>query len=135
MYVAQEALSYLQAIPAFGQSSEEGSTDGGLLIISSCGSEFLLCATQEALSYLQAMGAVAKLPDDVQWSIRALLMRRLPNVAILPRAAAPVPAGNDPALPQLLGYLLQQMSKVNAISASPSCRQHPLGLSWVKWAI
>ncbi len=58
------------------------------------------------------MGAVAKLPDDVQWSIRALLMRRLPNVAMLPRAPAPVPS-NDPALPQLLGYLLQQMSKVN----------------------
>lgn len=66
---------------------------------------------QEALSYLQAMGAVSKLPDDVQWSIRALLMRRLPNVAMLPRISAPAP-GTDPALPQLLGYLLQQMSKV-----------------------
>ena len=66
---------------------------------------------QEALSCLQAMGAVSKLPDDVQWSIRALLMRRLPNVAMLPRISAPAP-GADPALPQLLGYLLQQMSKV-----------------------
>lgn len=34
------------------------------------------CHTQEALSYLQAMGAVQKLPEDVQWSIRAMLMRR-----------------------------------------------------------
>ena len=66
---------------------------------------------QEALSYLQAAGAVSKLPDDVQWSIRALLMRRLPNVAALPRLPAPA-QGTDPALPQLLGYLLQQMSKV-----------------------
>ena len=57
------------------------------------------------------MGAVAKLPEDAQWSIRALLMRRLPQAA-LPRAAAPPPAGADAALPQLLGYLLQQMSKV-----------------------
>ncbi|CAK0783917.1 hypothetical protein CVIRNUC_007117 [Coccomyxa viridis] len=65
---------------------------------------------QEALSHLQAMGAVAKLPEDAQWSIRALLMRRLPQAA-LPRAAAPPPAGADAALPQLLGYLLQQMSK------------------------
>ncbi len=88
---------------------------------------------QEALSNLQAMGAVSKLPDDVQWSIRALLMRRLPNVAMLPRAPAPVP-GNDPALPQLLGYLLQQMSKVNGISATTSCRQLPLwSLPLVTW--
>ena len=75
---------------------------------------------QEALSYLQAMGAVSKLPDDVQWSIRALLMRRLPNATMLPRISAPAP-GADPALPQLLGYLLQQMSKVNNISASLLC--------------
>ena len=70
-----------------------------------------LAPLQEALSHLQAMGAVAKLPEDAQWSIRALLMRRLPQAA-LPRAAAPPPAGADAALPQLLGYLLQQMSKV-----------------------
>lgn len=34
------------------------------------------CHAQEALSYLQAMGAVQKLPEDIQWSIRAMLMRR-----------------------------------------------------------
>ena len=69
------------------------------------------------------MGAVSKLPNDVQWSIRALLMRRLPNVAMLPRISAPAP-GADPALPQLLGYLLQQMSKVNNIQQAP--RNPPL---------
>ena len=76
------------------------------------------------------MGAVSKLPEDVQWSIRALLMRRLPNVAMLPRISAPAP-GADPALPQLLGYLLQQMSKVNNITASApqssSSQDRPLG--------
>ena len=89
-----------------------------------------LAPLQEALSHLQAMGAVAKLPEDAQWSIRALLMRRLPQAA-LPRAAAPPPAGADAALPQLLGYLLQQMSKVgppahcppvHARLAMPCCR-------------
>ncbi len=77
-----------------------------------------LAPLQEALSHLQAMGAVAKLPEDAQWSIRALLMRRLPQAA-LPRAAAPPPAGADAALPQLLGYLLQQMSKVAHLPIAP----------------
>ena len=81
-----------------------------------------LAPLQEALSHLQAMGAVAKLPEDAQWSIRALLMRRLPQAA-LPRAAAPPPAGADAALPQLLGYLLQQMSKVAHLPIAPLCMQ------------
>ena len=68
------------------------------------------------------MGAVAKLPEDAQWSIRALLMRRLPQAA-LPRAAAPPPAGADAALPQLLGYLLQQMSKVARLPTAPRAWQ------------
>ena len=84
-----------------------------------------LAPLQEALSHLQAMGAVAKLPEDAQWSIRALLMRRLPQAA-LPRAAAPPPAGADAALPQLLGYLLQQMSKVAHLPTAPrACKAWP----------
>lgn len=97
---------------------------------------------QEALSHLQAMGAVQKLPEDAQWSIRALLMRRLPQ-ATLPRATPPVaaatgaataaaaaaagvgvPGGDPTALPQLLGFLLQQMSKVGpdcALTFSAQC--------------
>ena len=82
-----------------------------------------LTRLQEALSHLQAMGAVAKLPEDAQWSIRALLMRRLPQAAALSRAAAPPPTGADAALPQLLGYLLQQMSKVAPCSHCTSSMQ------------
>lgn len=78
---------------------------------------------QEALSYLQAMGAVSKLPDDAQWSIRALLMRRLSHVVALPRVSQPAQGGaGDPALPQLLGFLLQQMSKVRKLCSAFACR-------------
>lgn len=52
------------------------------------------------------MGAVKNLPEEAQWSIRALLSRGLTSAA----AAGPAPQLSFPGLPQVL---LQLMSNMN----------------------
>lgn len=67
-----------------------------------------MCLPQTALQCFTAMGAVKNLPEETQWSIRALLSRGVPAApAAAPAAAAPL---SFPGLPQVL---LQLMGNVN----------------------
>ena len=64
---------------------------------------------QTALQCFNAMGAVKNLPEEAQWTIRALLSRGVPAAAApaAPASAAPL---SFPGLPQVL---LQLMGNLN----------------------
>ncbi len=63
---------------------------------------------QTALQCFTAMGAVKNLPEEVQWSIRALLSRGVPAAA--PAAPAAAPPLSFPGLPQVLLQLMGNMN-------------------------
>lgn len=61
---------------------------------------------QSVLHHFTAGGLVKDLPEDVQWSIKALLSRATPQASPAP------PHPSYPGLPQLLLHLVQNMNKV-----------------------
>ncbi len=64
---------------------------------------------KSALQCFNAMGAVKNLPEETQWSIRALLSRGVPAAAApaAPASAAPL---SFPGLPQVLLQLMGNMN-------------------------
>jgi hypothetical protein len=75
------------------------------------------CNIQNILHQFTAAGITNKLPEETQWSIKALLARAAP-------APAPSPVvPSYPGLPQLLLHLVQNMSKVRTLR--PSTRATP----------
>ncbi|EIE19873.1 hypothetical protein COCSUDRAFT_48716 [Coccomyxa subellipsoidea C-169] len=70
---------------------------------------------QTALQCFTAMGAVKNLPEEVQWSIRALLSRGVPAAA--PAAPAAAPPLSFPGLPQVLLQLMGNMNGKEQLQA------------------